>query len=259
LQTLAQTGSAGGARPKAQVYLQEDKASSVPRPGYQPWLVKFTAPSLPLGHEEGLCEAAYLTMAQCCHVPSWQLTTTQIPWLALPRFDCSATGRYHLHSLAGLLHADFRVPSLDYEDLIKATVLLCKNVQAGQTQFMRAIFNLFAVNQDDHAKNWAFLQDDQGLWTPAPFFDVTFSPSPYNEHMMSYAGYGAKPPRKAIEALAKQANFSSWEEIKETIEKIITAIQQWDSIALGLGIRAQTRKLITARLNQSYQENKHLL
>ena len=63
-------------------------------------------------------------------------------------------------SVCGLLDVDYRAPSMDYEDLVKAGVALCRSPAAGQDLFVRAAFNLFAVNQDDHAKNWAFLQDD---------------------------------------------------------------------------------------------------
>jgi serine/threonine-protein kinase HipA len=77
LATLAQLGSSGGARPKAQVYLKNDSTQQIsthPQTGYQPWLVKFTASALALGHEEGLCEAVYLTLAEQAGiiVPQWQ-------------------------------------------------------------------------------------------------------------------------------------------------------------------------------------------
>lgn len=82
------------------------------------------------------------------------------------------------------------MPSLDYEELIKAPSLLCKSPAAGQKMFRCMIFNLFSLNQDDHSKNWAFLQSDNSEWQLAPFYDVTFSPSPYNEHATAFAGFG---------------------------------------------------------------------
>ena len=83
-----------------------------------------------------------------------------------------------MHSLCGLLDADFRAPSLDYEDLIKASQVLCESPAVGQSQFVRAVFNLFAANQDDHTKNWAFLQDDAGVWRPSPAYDRDVQPEP---------------------------------------------------------------------------------
>ncbi|MGI9275251.1 MAG: type II toxin-antitoxin system HipA family toxin, partial [Endozoicomonas sp.] len=140
LSALAQAGGSGGARPKAIVYLDPvtpNFATTVPgKAGLEPWVVKFTSKNLPLGHEEGLCEAAWLAMAQSAgiDVPKWQLIPADAPtgasaWLALRRFDCSENGRgrYHMQTLSGLLDADYRLPSLDYEDVIKATQVLCNS------------------------------------------------------------------------------------------------------------------------------------
>ncbi|HHH1842687.1 TPA: type II toxin-antitoxin system HipA family toxin [Yersinia enterocolitica] len=270
LAQLANAGSSGGARPKAQIYLQRDNttlASTIEKSGLEPWLVKFTSASLDLGHEEGLCEAAYLTMAAQAgiDVPQWQLITPPekspaIAWLALRRFDCSPQhGRYHFHSLAGLLDVDFRTPAVDYETLIKASQILCNSPVAGQKQFARAIFNLFSLNQDDHSKNWAFLQQDNGEWQLAPFYDVTFSPTPYGEHSTSFVGYGKNPPLKAIQQLAAQANFENYAHAQEVIEKVVSAIHNWQNTAMHLNIKAETRKLIAARLNDVYQQNKPVL
>ena len=266
---LASVGSSGGARPKALVYLPADGSSggSVrPGPGLTPWLVKFTSASLPLGHEESLCEAAYLTMAAAAgiEVPAWRLISASrsspaIAWLALRRFDCSAEGgRYHLHSLCGLLDADFRVPCMDYEDLIKASQTLCRSPEAGRTQFQRAAFNLFALNQDDHTKNWSFLQTDEGRWRPAPFYDVTFSPNPQGGHSTAFHGHGAQPPLAAMQRLANQANFSNWAQAREAIVRIVDAVGGWHQAAADLGVRRETRKLVGKQLDKTYSANKGL-
>jgi len=273
LQELAQAGSSGGARPKAQIYRGQDgspQVSTLPAPGREPWLVKFTSASLALGHEEGLCEAAYLTLAQTAgiKVSEWELITAPQPtdaiaWLALKRFDCDptrpATGRYHLQSACGLLDADFRMPSLDYEDLIKATQLLCKSIPAAREQFRRAIFNLFTLNQDDHSKNVSFLMDDVGNWQPAPFYDATFSPSPHGESSTAFCGHGRQPPAKAIQAMGRQAGYSRWSEIQPIIQEVATAVQGWDEQAKALGVSARTRKLIAKNLEQVRQDNASLM
>ena len=176
LTALAQAGGSGGARPKAVVWLDPDNTrhvSTQPNSRLSPWLVKFTSRSLPLGHEESLCEALWLTMAEQAGlaIPQWQLihdtgSSDARAWLALKRFDCAdaptSDGRQHMHTLCGLMDADFRQPSMDYEDLLKVSQILCQNPAVAQEQFGRAIFNLFAMNQDDHTKNWSFLMDDQG-------------------------------------------------------------------------------------------------
>jgi len=275
LTALANAGSSGGARPKALIYIDPsvDKISTRQQKGLEPWLVKFTSQNLLLGHDEGLCEAAYLSMAKQAgiEVPQWQLlepTKTNHKsnaqanknakaWLALKRFDCTKEGgRYHTQSLCGLLDADFRQPSLDYEDCIKASQTLCNSPAVGQQQFTRAMFNLFADNQDDHTKNWSFLMGDNGQWQPAPFYDVTFSPNPHHQHLMAYAGYGTQPTLKAVQQLAAQANFSSWKKAQDEIEKVLEALSTWTSVAKALEVKPTITKMISKQLDEVYRGNK---
>jgi serine/threonine-protein kinase HipA len=164
-----------------------------------------------------------------------------------------------MHSACGLLDADFRTLSLDYSDLIKASRQLCKSPAAGQLQFRRAIFNLFAANQDDHSKNWGFLQGDDGNWELAPFYDVTFSPHPFNEHATAYAGYGKAPPLKVMQKLAARAGFSNWKEAQQCIEEVVEAIANFSSLATQQAISKTTVQAIAQALAQRKKENAALL
>ena len=275
LAALAAGGSSGGARPKAQIYMPAGETKccrTFAQPHDEAWLIKFTSQTLALGHEEGLCEAVYLQMAEQakCQPPRWQLieaphTSGAPAWLALKRFDYIAehgdsgsqrsSGRLHMHSACGLLDADFRVPSLDYSDLIKASRQLCKSPAVGQLQFRRAIFNLLSSNQDDHSKNWAFLQADDGQWQPAPFYDVTFSPHPFNAHATAFGGYGKAPPIKVMQKLAASAGFGSWNVARQVIEEVSEAISQFTYLAQQQGISKTTVSAIAKTLDQRKQEN----
>lgn len=274
LATLVATGNSGGARPKAQVYFEVGQSSQCrthARVNDEAWLVKFTSKNLELGHEEGLCEAVYLSLAERAGLQpqEWKLIDAPAAsgakqWLALKRFDRvlnkhGALGHLHMHSACGLLDIDFRTPGMDYEDLIKLSRQLCKSPVVGQKQFRRAMFNLFACNHDDHSKNWAFLQDDKNAWQPAPFYDATFSPHPFGEHATSFSGYGKKPPLKAIQKLAATASFSNWKQAKKTIEEIIGAISAFRDVALSLDVNTDTIRLIEKQLNECWQENKGLV
>lgn len=274
LQALVASGNSGGARPKAMVYTAPNDWAScrtAPNAGDEAWLVKFTSANLPLGHEEGICEAVYLQLAEQLQLQPPQHTLihppasgTQHAWLALKRFDWIQSpqghaGRLHMHSACGLLGADFRLPSLDYQVLIGATRRLCKSPAASQLQFRRAIFNLLACNQDDHSKNWAFLQNDQGQWQPAPFYDVTFSPHPHREHSTAFAGHGKAPPLKAIQSLAAAAGFANWQEARKIIEHTMHTVAQFETQAKALGLTRQTSALIAKELESTRQANKGLL
>ncbi len=274
ISALITAGSSGGARPKAQLYFAPNnflKCRTHPIKGDEAWLIKFTSTNLPLKHEEGLCEAAYLTMARLAKIdtPDWQLipapkTTGASHWLALKRFDRQQApegklSKIHMHSAAGLLNADFRMPSLDYQDLIKASRVLCQSPKVGQIQFARAIFNLLSCNQDDHAKNWAFLQTDDGNWKPSPFYDITYSPTAFNEHSTSFMGYGKEPPLKVIRQLATDASFSNWQEAKEVIENITDAISQFTTIAQSFDIKKETINQIQNQLNKTWKDNAQIL
>ena len=76
LTALANAGGSAGARPKALIFMNPNDPQHVatfPKRGFEPWLIKFTSQHLMLGHEEGRCEAAYLTMAHNAgiQVPDW--------------------------------------------------------------------------------------------------------------------------------------------------------------------------------------------
>lgn len=276
LAALVQAGSSGGAWPKAQLYFAADdhqrcSTSTTRFQNAEAWLVKFTSERLALGHEEGMCEASYLQLAKTVgiEVPAWTLLESadgaaKRHWLALKRFDvvknmADVEGRLHLHSTCGLLDANYRLPSLDYEDLIKVSSALCKSPAAGQQQFKRAVFNLFALNQDDHSKNSAFLQADNGQWQLAPFYDVTFSPSAYGEHATAFAGFGKTPSVKAMQKLAAHANFANWSQAQQVIKEVIDVMQQFAVVAKENGVSGQTIKLISQQLEQVRIANKLLI
>lgn len=256
LPQLVNVASSGGARPKALIYINPDNQQIVSQAqrGYEPWLIKFTSNSLALGHDEGRCEAAYLTMAEKVGitVPRWRLQAhQQQAWLMVKRFDApSALGRLHMHSAAGLLDANFREPSLDYEDLIKVTIKLCQSVAAAKQQFLRALFNWYACNMDDHSKNWAFLQNDEGQWQLSPMFDVTFSPNSYGEHMTAFAGYGKYPPQKALMRLAQHAGIGQWSEVQNMINQIKSVLSTWPQIAKELEVSESNTRMIMKALDE---------
>lgn len=262
LHALVAAGSSGGARPKAQLFFAPnnfEQCSMHAQEGYEAWLVKFTSSRFLLGHEEGVCEATYLKLAQqlSLNPPQWRLLQAgDRRWLALKRFDVSQQGRQHVISACALLDADFRQPSLDYHDLIRVAGQLCRSPQAARLQFRRAMFNLYASNQDDHSKNWAFVLSDDGHWQPSPFYDVTYSPHPYNEHATAFGGFGKKPPLKTMQKLAASAGYANWQAAQHDIAEIADGVMGFAKAAREMNVDRSTAAAIQATLEQRHQENR---
>ena len=75
--------------------------------------------------------------------------------------------------------------------------------------FRLAIFNLFAHNRDDHAKNFSFLLDESGNWQLTPAYDLTFSQGPRGEHSTTYLGEGRNPRVEHLFRLAEKHNIKN--------------------------------------------------
>ena len=106
-----------------------------------------------------------------------------------------------------MIHANFRIPSSDYADLLKVTRGLTQSHADVTRVFRQMVFNIAAHNRDDHAKNFAFLLDREDSWTLTPAYDLTFSSGPGGEHSMSVAGEGRRPTREHCLTLAAAAGI----------------------------------------------------
>jgi serine/threonine-protein kinase HipA len=234
------SGSAGGARPKAQVWLGADDASlsTAPGPRLEPWLVKFRAPRDP--PDIGAIEAAYAAMAEAAgiEVALYRLlpSRTGPGHFASRRFDRDADGPLHLHSLAGLLQADPDGAAVSYRENLRATQYLTRDIRAVEAAFRRMVFNVLAHNRDDHARNHAFLMNASGEWALAPAFDLTFSPGPGGEHYLSIDGEGRRPSRANLVAEGAAAGLAS-KRMGAIVGEVAEAVGQWPEIARSMGIK----------------------
>src|SRR5574344_2331939 len=52
--------------------------------------------------------------------------------------------------------------------------------------YRRTVFNVLAVNQDDHVKNISFLMDKRGKWSLSPAYDITFAYDLSNQYLKSH-------------------------------------------------------------------------
>ena len=263
---LVCVGSAGGSRPKAQLRFGNDftRASLVPQEGTTAWLVKFTAPDFPLGHEESLFEAAALVVSEKAGIrtPAWKLFEgpqgrgrPKAPyWLGMERFDRTPAGRVHYVSAAGLLNANFREPVFDYFDLMRLTDRLTQSQAEMEELFRRAVLSYFLRNEDDHGKNFGFLLHDDGRWTLSPSFDITYAPGPYGEHATSFGGKGRHITRDALERMSRLMT-TPVERLEEIARQAAEAALGFAETALSLGAKRATVKEVKKQIEATVDEN----
>lgn len=152
-----------------------------------------------------------------------------------------------MHTVSGLLHSDFRIPSLDYEDLLTLTGELTKDIREVGKMYRLAVFNVLAHNRDDHAKNFSFLMDSHGEWKLSPAYDLTFSNGPGGEQSTMVMGEGRSPGDKQLIKLGLQAGLSK-ALVEESIAQTRSALGRWNSLAKEYGISQSTIDLINKRL-----------
>lgn len=148
-----------------------------------------------------------------------------------------------MHTACGLLHSDFKTPSLDYEDLLTLTWILTRDVREVEKMYRLAAFNVLAHNRDDHSKNFSFLMDEDGQWRLSPAYDLTFSSGPGGEQSTTAMGEGRKPDVEHLLKLAKEANIKRPKAL-EIIENIHSSIIRWPELAKKYGVRSDNIKLV---------------
>ncbi len=236
-------GSSGGARPKANVALDPDtgavRAPDAPLPdGFEPWIVKFNTRAE--GPAAGALEYAYAELAASTGAdvaPHRLVETAAGRFFAARRFDRAPGGRrLHLHSAAGLLHADFRVAGDEYAVLFRLAAALLRDAAAQRELFLRACLNVLLHNRDDHLKNVSFLMDDAGHWSLAPFYDFTFASGPGGWQTLSVAGEGANPGQDDLLRLAAEVDLPS-SAAKDLLDRARAARAHLPSLCRDLGIR----------------------
>jgi len=245
---LVLNGSSAGARPKVLVQISDDKKEIIHgrqalKSGFSHWMVKFASSSD--SHEIGAIEYAYSLMAKEAKLDMPKTALIECKkgsYFACERFDRIGDDRVHMHSVAGLVHSDFRYPSLDYDDILSLCLHLTKNVQEVEKVFRLACFNLFTHNRDDHAKNFSFLMDEKGEWRFSPVYDITFSNGPGGEHSTMYLGEGKNPTKAHLKALAKKHLLKNGERI---IDEVYEAVQQWSQFAKTAGVSTSTQKRLS--------------
>lgn len=192
-------GSSAGARPKI-----------LTRISGEGWLIKFRSSldpkdisNIEFAHHLMALEAG-LDVPEARLFPS---KTGKTGYFGVKRFDRDGDKKIHMHTISGLLHADHRLPCLDYETVLKTTLWLTRDVRECEKQLRAALFNILSHNRDDHAKNFSFLMDENSVWTVSPAYDLTYSNGPNGEHSTMVMGEGKSPTLQHFLRLAAIADI----------------------------------------------------
>lgn len=119
----------------------------------------------------GEIEYKYSLLAKKCGINMSETKLFDGKYFGVERFDRIPNGKIHTVSAAGLLNADYLVPSLDYGDLLQLCHILTKNMEEVYALFRQLVFNVAIKNRDDHAKNFSF-QLINGEWKLSPAYDL---------------------------------------------------------------------------------------
>lgn len=218
-------GSPQGARPKVLVDFNTRTgaiSSGMPLAGSAtPWLMKFPAQS---EHRE-VCaiEELYARVARHGGIDMprsrfFDLGTKHSAF-GVERFDRVVKAdkkdtkdkrilRVPIMSMSAYLEADHRLPSLDYETVLLATLRITGDQREVLKAFECCVFNVLMHNRDDHSRNFAFRLNQQGFWKLSPAFDLTYSFGPGGEHSTSVAGHGKNITRAHLLRVAKGGGIS---------------------------------------------------
>jgi len=250
--------SAGGARAKAVVAWNpatgEFRSGQLQAgDGFEHWIIKFDGVSAnrdkeladPQGY--GLVEYAYSLMAVAAGI---EMSDCRLhheggrSHFMTRRFDRSPSiGKLHMQSLGALAHFDYNNPSAHtYEQALNVIRRLGLPIHDRRQQFIRAVFNVIARNQDDHVKNIAFLMNRRGDWRLAPAFDVCYAFQPdgpwTGRHQMSVNGKRDRIDRADLHVLAATAGIKS-RSADDLIDRVIDSVRRWPDFVAEAGVPAE--------------------
>jgi serine/threonine-protein kinase HipA len=242
--------SAGGARAKAVLAWNREtgefRSGQVKAgEGYEHWLLKFDGVSNNRDKELadpqgfGKIEYAYYLMAKAAGIEMSECRLHHEggrSHFMTRRFDRDGRGRkVHMQSLGAMQHFDFNDPaSYSYEQAILTIREIGLGMDAVETQYKRAVFNVVARNQDDHVKNISFLMDQSGSWRLSPAYDVAYSYNPRGSwtraHQMSIGGKRSGFSHGDLLAFASNVGLKE-AKARQAIDDVARSVEKWKAHA----------------------------
>jgi serine/threonine-protein kinase HipA len=146
-----------------------------------------------------------------------------------------------MHSLAGLIGADYRHPRLDYDTYLKTVMVLTRNMVEVEKAYALACFNVLAHNRDDHSRNFSFLLGEDRQWFLAPAYDLTFSHGPNGEQSMLLLGEGRGPGMEGLTELGRKHGIKRARQILERVQSAVARLLEFSK---GAGVTRKSASLI---------------
>ena len=246
--------SAGGQRPKAIIAI-DDKTGTI-RSGqadlptsFKHYILKFGT-SKPKEFPFTKVEMAYYLMAKDAGIsmmPSQLIDIDGTQNFLTQRFDRIDGKKLHTQTLAAMSSlAD------TYEDLFVVGRKIKLSAVEQAQQFRRMVFNVLAVNVDDHTKNFSFIMNEKGEWKLSPAYDLIFSADPdshfFRNHELSILGKRNNITQKDLLLFAQRQDIKNAANI---IDEVADAVGKFKEYAEAVGISDYWIKKIQKVLRES--------
>jgi serine/threonine-protein kinase HipA len=254
--------SAGGARPKAVIAYNKKtgrvrSGQTIAPKGFEHWLLKLDGVSnvqFGISHGFGRVEYAYYLMAKDCRIDmmdSELLEENSRAHFMTKRFDREGSNtKHHIQTFCGISHFDYNnLYSYSYEQLFQTMRTLRLTYPESEQMFRRMVFNVMAVNYDDHTKNFSFRLKQKGKWELSPAYDVCYSYDPdniwVNQHSLSINGKNKDINKSDLKTIALTNNIKKWEKIIEEIKDIVC---NWEEYADKVRVSSKLKNKIKENL-----------
>ena len=170
-------------------------------------------------------EYIFMSMAQEIGINTAQfqlISEGNAKHLLVKRFDRDDNDeKIHMATASGLMHIDISVlKATSYEYLFMLTRNICKSQEDIEELFKRMVLNILISNFDDHAKNFAYLMDKNGIWKLSPAYDITYSKGLLKSHTITVCGKDLDITKDDILKIAKAQSIKPATAIK-IIDKCI--------------------------------------
>lgn len=137
-----------------------------------------------------------------------------------------------------MAHLDFRqIGAHDYAQLFLHLERLGLGAATRAEAFRRMVFNVAAVNCDDHTKNFSLLLPRGGRWRLSPAYDVTHAHAPDSagtrQHLMAVNGRTTAVTRADVREVGDR--FGS-----DIVAQVLDVVAEWSVFAERAGVPEAT-------------------